>query len=98
MARLYRPQIFNPVAVAAAVAHHFDGRRLSVLAGGHHVRAGGGQGDAELVGANFRTHAVRPYNFAIPIRNFQCHRPRIRHRQVYVGGPDKRVRVVLRQS
>ena len=43
-------------------------------------------------------HAVRPHGFAIPIRNFQCHRTCVRHRQVHIGGDGKRVRVVLRQD
>ena len=43
-------RVFDSVAIPATVAYHFDGGGLAALAGGHHVGAGGGQGDAELVG------------------------------------------------
>ena len=95
---LHHSEIFDGIGATSAVAHHFDGRRFAVLAGRHHVGAGGGQGYAELVGADFRIHAVRPYNFTIPIHDFQRYRARVHHRQVHVGGARKRVWVVLRQG
>ena len=95
MQRLYNTGIFNPIAVATAIVHHFDGRRFAILAGGHHIRAGGRQGDTELVGAQLRTHAVRPYNSPVRICYFQHHHSCIIHRQQYVGDSAERVGIVL---